>query len=232
MFLDPDKSLTVFSSKGKLVQCDNALAASLNGALSIGCAAKDGTVLVSFKNASRLFVKNHYHKVFKVCPTIGVTYSGLQPDFRIQFSLALKICQDYFDVYNRFPYLDVFISEFSLSVQEHTQKSGLRPFGTFLIFAGETHNGPCCYQIDSSGSFRIVDNIASGFGYEEANKFVSRRKELLDDNIVNCLKALCEFTGKEIHSEDVSIGVFRESTHSFDVYNREDIQEVFDSIKS
>lgn len=232
MFLNPDKSLTLFSSKGKLVQCDNALTAALNGALSIGCASSDGTVLVSFKNASHLIVREKYNKVFMVCPSIGVTYSGLQPDFRVQLALAQRICQEYYDVYERFPYVDVFIAEFSLCVQDHTQKSGLRPLGTFLIFAGETRDGPCCYQIDPSGSFRIVNNVAAGEGYDEANKFIERRRELLDDNIVNCLYALKQFTGKEVGPSDVSMGVFYASKHLFKVFDEEAIQEVFDSIKT
>lgn len=232
MFLNPDKVVTMFSSKGKLEQCDNALVAALNGSLSIGCAAKNGTVLVSFKNVSPLFVKNQCHKVFRVCPSVGVTYSGLQPDFYVQLSLAVQICQDYFDVYSRFPYLDVFISEFSLCVQEHTQKGGLRPFGTFLIFAGETASGSCCYQMDPSGNYRIVDKIASGVGYVDANKFIERRRELLDDNVINCVKALCNFTGKDVHTEDVSIGVFQAETHLFTVYDQSAVQEVFDIIEN
>lgn len=231
MFLNPDKSLTIFSSQGKLVQCDNALKAALNGTLSVGCSAADGCVIVSFKNVSDLFVKERYHKVFTVCPSIGVTYSGLQPDFRMQLELAQRICQEYYDVYERFPFLDTFISEFSLCIQEQTQRSGLRPVGTFLIFVGETRHGPCCYQIDPSGSFQMVEVAASGLGYEEARVFVERRREQLDDNIVNCLTALREFTGRELGPADVSIGVFSAKTQRFVAYDTEAIKEVFDSIK-
>jgi 20S proteasome subunit alpha 2 len=230
MFLDPDKSLNVFSSKGNLVQCDNALKAALNGALTIGVACQNGSVLISYKNVSSLVVKEKYHKVFTVCPTIGVTYSGLQPDFRVQLSISQRICQDYFDIYQCFPKLDVFISEFSLHIQEYTQKGGYRPFGTFLIFSGLSKNGPACYQIDPSGSFKMVDYVAAGNSYEQARQFIEKRRESksCDDNIVNCLKALIEFAGKEIHACDVSMGVF---TDKFKVYSEEDIQEVFDSIK-
>lgn len=231
MFLDPDKSFTVFSSRGKLVQCDNALTAALNSALSIGCSAEDGTVIVSFKNISPLLVKKKYHKVVPVCPSIGVTYSGLQPDFRVQLALAQRIAQDYFDVYSRFPSIDVFIAEFSLSIQEYTQRSALRPFGTFLIFAGASKSGPCCYQMDPSGSFQMVRTTAGGAGYDEANKFMQRRRELVDDNIVNALTALREYTGKELGPEDVSIGVFRAGTGLFTVYDEGAIQEVFDSLR-
>lgn len=232
MFLNPEKSLNLFSSKGKLTQCDNALTASMNSALSIGCASDDGVVLVSVKHLSSLLVKSQYHKVFSVCPTIGVTYSGLQPDFRAQLDVAQKICQDYYDIYEKYPTLDVFINEFCLSVQEYSQKGGFRPFGTFLIFCGETKNGPCCCQMDCSGSFKEASVVTSGKGFEDAKKFLERRREKLDDNIVNSIFALRDFNGREMTSSDVSIGVFRLSTHSFTVYNEEQVQEVFDSIKN
>ncbi|ELA42521.1 uncharacterized protein VICG_00273 [Vittaforma corneae ATCC 50505] len=196
MFLDPEKSLNLFSSKGKLTQCDNALKAALNSALSLGCSSNDGAVIMSCKSLSSLVDKKNYHKVFQVCPSIGVTYSGLQPDFRAQLVVAQRICQDYFDVYWRFPYLDVFINEFCLSVQEFSQKGGLRPFGTFLIFCGETKNGPCCYQMDPSGSFKQVELVTAGKNYEEAIKFLEKRRENLDDNIVNGVNVLKEFEGR------------------------------------
>lgn len=230
MFLDPDKSLNVFSSEGKLVQCENALKAAVNSALSIGCSSEDGCVIMSFKNLSSLVDKKNFHKVFTVCPSIGVTYSGLQPDFRAQLGVAQRICQDYYDVYRRFPFLDVFMNEFSLSVQEFSQKGGLRPFGTFLIFCGETRDGPCCYQMDPSGSFKKVRLTASGKEFEGATRFIERRIEKLDDNLVNCFLAIKEFVGKEIEPCDVSVGVFK--TNVFKCYNEEEVKEVFDSVQN
>ncbi|KAM0680365.1 hypothetical protein GINT2_001423 [Glugoides intestinalis] len=232
MFLDPEKSLNLFSSKGKLTQCDNALKAALNSALCLGCAAPDGAVLISSKNLGPLVDKANYHKVFQVCPSIGVTYSGLQPDFRAQLSVAQRICQNYYDVYQKFPYLDVFINEFCLNVQEYSQKGGFRPFGTFLIFTGQTKYGPTCYQMDPSGSFKKVDVVAAGKEYEDARKFVERRKESLDDNIVNGVAALWDFSRADVTPLDISIGVFSKKTGLFKVYNVEDVKEVFDSLKN
>lgn len=231
MFLDPDKSLNLFSSKGKLTQCENALKAALNSSLSLGCSSSDGCVLMSYKNVIPLVDKENYHKVFTVCPTIGVTYSGLQPDFRAQLEVAQKICQDYYDVYEKYPYLDVFMNEFSLSVQEFSQKGGLRPFGTFLIFCGHIHEKkmPCVYQMDPSGSFRMVDIATSGKEYDTAKKFLEKRKEMLDDNIVNSLITVKENVGKELEYLDVSVGVFRNGV--FVVYSADQVKEIFDSLK-
>jgi len=231
MFLNSDKPFSVFSNKGKLQQCDNALKAALSSSVCIGASSKDGCVLMSYKNLGKLFVKEKYHKIFYVCPSIGLTYSGLQPDFRVQLSIAQKICQEYFDVFERFPYLDTFINEFSLATQEFTQKSRFRPFGTFLIFAGTTVNGPCLYQVDPSGSFKTVEVIAGGVEYDKARKFVERRLSGLDDNIATCFHALREYSGATINPKDISVGVFLSKTGEFKVYDIEDIREIFESIE-
>lgn len=228
MFLDPDKALSVFSSSGDLIQCDNALKAASNSALAIGASSSDGCVLLSFKNVPSLVEKTKYNKVFYVCPSIGVTYAGLQPDFRAQLNIAQDICQDYFDVYGKYPTMESFIAEFSLDVQEHSQKQGLRPFGTLMIFCGMGRNGPKCYQIDSTGSFTPLNTTAIGSGSERVIEFMNRRHSLLDDNIVNGLTALLENAGRELSVEDVSIGVLRNGL--FTVYDYDGISEVFDSI--
>ncbi|CAG2101131.1 unnamed protein product [Medioppia subpectinata] len=45
-----DKPFSVFSNKGKLQQCDNALRAALSSSICIGASSKDGCVLMSYKN--------------------------------------------------------------------------------------------------------------------------------------------------------------------------------------
>ncbi|KAI5153175.1 20S proteasome subunit alpha 2, partial [Enteropsectra breve] len=143
---------------------------------------------------------------------------------------AQVLCQDYFDVYNTFPLLDTFISNFSLDIQEFTQSSGLRPFGTFLMFCGLSKNGPAVYTLDPSGSFSTPPIAASGQGYESARGFLSRRQELLDDNIVNAVLALQNYCGKVVEHNDVSIGVYEKSKSAFRVYSPEDVKEIFESM--
>ncbi|EOB12524.1 Proteasome subunit alpha type-2 [Nosema bombycis CQ1] len=228
MNFDSEKQLTVFSSEGRLSQCDNALKAASNGSTSVGACSKDGCVLVSFKDTPPLVIKEEYSKIYSVCDTIGCTYSGLQPDFRIQLEIGVRICEDYYDVYGRYPDLDVFVSNFSGEVQEYTIKKGFRPFGTLLIFTGEVNGIPFLYQVDPSGSYQIKEVTAIGKDYNEVEKYVSRRKEMLDDNISNCLESIREYAGREIKVEDVDIGVMKKG--GFKVFNKEEVQEIFDSI--
>ncbi|AFM98855.1 type-2 proteasome subunit alpha [Encephalitozoon hellem] len=225
-----EKPVTLFSSEGNLGQCDNALRAAVNGSLSIGASAADGAVLMSFKDVPSLVIKEEVRKVFKICDTIGCTYSGLQPDCRLQVNIGCQIAEEYYDVYGRYPDVDVFISHFSSVVQEYTQKSGYRPFGTLMIFAGPVKGVPRLYQVDPSGSYQTADVCTSGTGYSEAKKFIKRRLESLDDNIVNCVSSMREFAGKEVGPEDIDIGVYYKTKNVFKTFTLGEVREVFDSL--
>ncbi|KAL6120351.1 hypothetical protein NUSPORA_02931 [Nucleospora cyclopteri] len=226
MLLNPDKPFSVFSNKGKLSQCDNALTAALNASLSVGMSSKEGTVLMSHKKLPALAVKHEYNKVFSVCESIGMTYSGLQPDFRKQLAMAQLICQEYFDVYNKYPSLDVFVEEFSLTLQENSQKGGKRPYGTFLLVCGAIRNISSLYQVDPSGSFKKVQSVSAGAEYEAARSFLSKRMGVLDDNITTCYNCIKEHSGMEIKGEDISVGVFKEG--KFKVYSLSEINEIIE----
>ncbi|AFN83574.1 proteasome subunit alpha type-2-A [Encephalitozoon romaleae SJ-2008] len=225
-----EKPVTLFSSEGNLGQCDNALRAAANGSLSIGASAADGVVLMSFRDVPPLVIKEEVKKVFKICDTIGCTYSGLQPDCRIQVNIGCQIAEEYYDVYGRYPDVDVFTAHFSSVVQEYTQKSGYRPFGTLMIFAGPVKGVPRLYQVDPSGSYQTADVCTSGIGYSEAKKFIKRRLESLDDNMVNCVSSMREFAGKEVHPEDIDIGVYYKTKNVFKTFTLDEVKEVFDSL--
>lgn len=230
MNFDLERPLTVFSSEGKLGQCDNALQAATNGSLSISVSSANGGVLISFKDVSTLVEKNKLKKVFNICDTIGCTYSGLQADSRIQINLACRIAEEYYEVYGRYPDVDVFVAHFSSIVQEYTQKGGYRPFGTLMFFTGPKKGVPAVYQVDPSGSYQTLEVCTGGKNYSEAKKFVSRRLEDLDDNITTCVNAVRDFAGREITAEDVDIGVYYLDKNIFKVFSLEEVQEVFDSL--
>lgn len=235
MNFEKDRSLTLFSSEGKIKQCDYALVAAINGSLSVGACSADGVVLASLKKLSPLVDRNSVFKVQNVCDTIGMTYAGLQPDFRIMFVKAVNLVEDYKEVYGNYPFVDVFVTEFSQIIQEHTQKGGFRPFGVLLLVCGPVHSKeghqPAIYQMDPSGSFISVKSGAIGKDYAQSVKYIENRLEMLDDNIVTCLNAIRENSGAQVNEEDVDIGIFRKKSGEFTVLNNIQIQEIFDSLK-
>jgi 20S proteasome subunit alpha 2 len=169
--------------------------------------------------------------VFNICDTVGCTYSGLQADSRVQVNMGNQIAEEYYDVYGRYPDVDVFVTRFSSVVQEYTQKGGYRPFGTLMLFAGTSKGRPALYQVDPSGSYRSADTCSIGKEYAQANNFMQRRLQGLDDNIANCVNAMREFAGREIGPEDVDIGVYYRDRHQFRVFSLSEVREQFESSK-
>ncbi|KAH9385754.1 20S proteasome subunit alpha 2 [Nematocida major] len=225
-------STTTFSSKGVLVQCEKALAAAKNGALSLGIQAANGTVLASLKKRpSPLVVSSRVQKVHKVCDSIISTYSGLSADFRAALEIAREIADDFLKVYGKYPPLETFVREFSKSIQEKTQKAGLRPIGCVCLFAGAEERAGL-YHIDPSGSIKSARTFAVGRFFRECAQFLERRcsEEIeINDAVVIAALAMREFTETAISEEDVDIcTVTSEGIHA---HSQEEIREIFRSMQ-
>lgn len=225
-----DQSLTVFSSEGNLKQCDNALQAALNGVLSVGMRSEDGVVIASLKTLPPLIERNRVYKVLNVCDSIGMTYSGLQSDFRIIHNKAVKFVYDYKDVYGRFPNIKFFVTNFSRVIQEYTQKNNMRPFGNLIIFAGIQNDDVFMFQVDPYGSFEQVDVAVIGKFHLEAKGYLEKRMEGIDDNIVSVVNSLKEYAGVELKPDDLDIGVLYKKNRNFVVLNSQERSEIFESI--
>lgn len=226
MNFDIDFNLTTFTSEGKLAQCDNACAAADRGMLSLGCTSTDGVVLASLKLFSKLVNISKIYKVTKICDTIGITYSGLSPDFRVLYDKACALAESYLEIYGRYPYVDIFVNNLSRSIQEYTMKGGRRPYGIMLLIAGYKKDVACLYRMEPTGSFEQVQLAAIGKESENARKFLKSRREMLDDNIVTVVKAAQEFSDVTIGFQEVDIGVLRNG--KFEVMKSGGVKEIFE----
>ncbi|KAI5172280.1 20S proteasome subunit alpha 2 [Nematocida sp. LUAm3] len=246
-------SITTFSSKGALSQCERALTAATKGASSVGIRAVNGVVLASIKKVPSILVeKERVKKVFKVCESIICTFSGLSGDFRLALETAREIAIDYYKVYGKYPYIDLFIKEFSKVIQEKTQKGGLRPIGYIALFGGfapikkevevdeENHvlikelekekMQPLLYQIDPSGSIKCIFSSGIGKYYKETTQFLSKRStpeiEIVDAATVSLL-SLNEYSEVSLTEHDVDLCILTEDAIKF--YSPKETKEVIDS---
>ena len=77
-----DYSLTTFGESGELTQVRHALTAVGNGETTVGIRAKNGVVIAAEKKLSSILAdEESIHKIEKLCEYLGVTYSGIGPDF-------------------------------------------------------------------------------------------------------------------------------------------------------
>ncbi len=93
-------SLTTFGESGELTQVRHALTAVANGETVVGIRAKNGIVIAAEKKLSSVLVdESSVHKVDKLCDYMGVSYSGIGPDFSAVLLKARKDVAKYHATY-------------------------------------------------------------------------------------------------------------------------------------
>ena len=117
------------------------------------CAATNGVVIASEKKVPSVLVDpSTVEKTGMLSSNVGVTYSGMGPDFRVLLNKGRKAAQAYYLVYKDVIPVTLLARELAAVMQEFTQSGGVRPFGVSLLVAGYDDQGPQLYQVTVGGS--------------------------------------------------------------------------------
>ena len=145
--------LTFTNYSGKLVQIEYALNAVRQGVTAIGIKCGNGVVLATERKANSPLIRNDTNiKVEYITPNIGMTYSGMGPDFRVLVDRARKLAHtNYKRIYNEYPPVKIMVQEIAKVMQESTQSGGIRPFGVSLLVGG--------YDESNEGNFNYIKLI-------------------------------------------------------------------------
>ena len=233
-----DYSLTTFGQSGELTQVSNALAAVGRGETTVGVRAKNGIVIAAEKKLTSILVdETSYHKVDRLSDYMGVTYSGIGPDFH---QIVLKARKDIQTYHAR--YMDR-MSPFMLCknvadlFQNYTQSGGVRPFGIGLIVGGyDEEQGPQIFQIEASGTFYCWKATALGKGASEARTFLEKvYTDDMDigDAVHTAIKALKNVFEGEMTSKNIEVGVIKtaDPTKAFHVLTQEEIADLLKEVE-
>lgn len=223
-----EHTTTVFSSEGKLQHCDKALSATLKGNLSIGINASDGCILASLRPNDKLIDRSKVTKIVPISSNLGITYSGIQPDFRVLTNKLLKMVEGYNMVYGKM-YVETFVNKLSREIQEFTQTGNMRPLGLLLLVCGTSFdNTTKLFSLDPSGSFQEVFCGGIGKNYSESVKYMERRTESFEDNLNTAVCTLKEYSGYELGVDAVQIGVLKDG--QFKILNDDEVKDIFDNL--
>ena len=95
-----DYSLTTFGESGELTQVRHAMTAVGNGETIVGIRAKNGIVIAAEKKLPSILIdESSIHKIDKLSDYMGVSYSGIGPDFQAVLLKARKDVQQYHKIY-------------------------------------------------------------------------------------------------------------------------------------
>ncbi len=180
-----DRTSTMFSPDGRLLQVEYAKKTIRQGSTAIGMVCKEGVLLITDKRvANKLVVGESVEKLFQVDGHIGATISGFVSDGRILIERARIKAQQHRVTYDE----PIDILELVRSIcdmkQWFTQVGGARPFGVSILFGGVDEDGePKLFATEPSGIFFQYKAVAVGEGEVEVNGMLS--KEYKDGIVLN-----------------------------------------------
>ncbi|MBI2669342.1 archaeal proteasome endopeptidase complex subunit alpha [Candidatus Woesearchaeota archaeon] len=137
-----DRSITMFSPDGRLLQVEYAKKTVKQGSTAIGITYKDGVMLVADKRiTSKLMVPEAIEKMFKIDDHLAATAAGIISDARVLVDRAQLRAQQHAVTYDTKIDILSIVKEICDLKQICTQSGGLRPFGVSMLVGGVDNDG-------------------------------------------------------------------------------------------
>ena len=202
-----DRTATMFSPDGHLLQVEYAEKTVRLGSSSIGLNCKDGVVIVSDRRINdKLIMPESANKVFEIDDHIIASAAGILSDARILVDKARVIAQQHKVTYDSPVDSEEIIREIANTKQMFTQYGGARPYGVAVLVAGVDNQGPRIFSSDITGNYFSYTSFAIGEN-DEKIKEVLRMKYNKNLNIEGGIKlALAIF--KDILGKNFSLDRF------------------------
>lgn len=199
-----DRTITVFSPDGRLLQVEYAKKAVSHGALGIGIIYKDGILLVSDRRITeKLMIAESVHKISQIDETIGASFAGYTSDARVLVKKCRVFAQQHKLTYGENTDVEGVVKFVSDMEQAYTQYGGIRPFGISFLFSGSDKKGLHLFETDPSGIYTEYKARAIGMGATEANKLLD--KKYRDGMKLEDAKAIALEIFKEILEKEFSL---------------------------
>jgi len=161
-----DRTSTMFSPDGRLLQVEYAKKTVSQGTTAIGMVCRDGVLLVADKRVTEsLVVPSSVEKVFQIDDHIGSAAAGILSDGRVLIERARLLAQQHKVTYDTPVEVITLVKEICDIKQSFTQFGGARPFGVSLLFIGADEGRRSLFVTDPTGIF--VEYKATAIGEAE-----------------------------------------------------------------
>src|SRR3989344_4136752 len=132
-----DRSATMFSPDGHILQEEYAEKTVRLGTASIGIRCENGVVIVSDKGEKdSLIISDSADKIYEIDEHIMSSAAVILSDARLLVNHVRIIAQQHRVTYDNSIDIESIIREISDIMQQYTQHPGIRPFGVSLLIAG------------------------------------------------------------------------------------------------
>ncbi len=224
-----DRSATMFSPDGHLLQVEYAEKTVRLGSASIGLVCKDGVLIIADRRVrDKLISPESANRVFEIDEHIVATIAGILSDARILVEQAQILSQQ-----NRVTYgspIDP-ISVMRMIAdkkQMFTQYGGARPFGVSVLLGGVNKGKAHLYTSDVTGNFFAYKANAIGENDEKIKEILRRDfKEgmMVEDGIKFTLKIFKDVLGKNFALERFDVGIIKLDKEKLERLHGDDLKK-------
>jgi proteasome alpha subunit len=172
-----DRSITMFSPDGRLLQVEYAKKTVKQGSTALGIACKDGVVLLTDKRiTSKLMIPEAIEKMFQIDDHIASTAAGLIADARVLVDRVQLKAQQHSVTYDSKIDILTVVKDLCDLKQICTQSAGLRPFGVSMLVGGVEDDGTIkLFVTEPYGLYFQYKAIAIGEGEGEVMAFLNKK---------------------------------------------------------
>jgi len=161
-----DRTATMFSPDGHLLQVEYAEKTVRLGSASIGMVCSDGVFIAADKRiVDKLIEKRSTNKIYEIDEHIIASTAGITSDARILIEKSQLLSQQHRVTYDSPIEPELVVKEIANTKQMFTQYGGARPFAVSLMFAGLNDKKPELYVSDVTGSY--FSYYASAIGEDD-----------------------------------------------------------------
>ncbi len=229
-----DRSITMFSPDGRLLQVEYAKKTVKQGPTAMGIACKDGVVFVTDKRiASKLVVPEAIEKMFKIDDHVGATAAGLIADARILVDRSQLRAQQHSVTFDSKIDVISIVKEMADLMQICTQSAGLRPFGVSMIVGGVEEDGSVkLFLTEPYGLYWQYKAVAIGEGEMEVEAILEKRYKptmSVNEGLKLGLESMKDFLKENFNVERVDAAFIRVKEKRFTKLSNEEIKEAMKS---
>ncbi len=158
-----DRTATMFSPEGHLLQVEYAEKTVRLGSSSIGMVCTDGVFIIADKRTEdKLIVKESANKVHEIDSHIIASVAGITSDARVLIERAQVLAQQHRITYDSPVEPESIIKDISNIKQQFTQYGGARPFGVSILLAGINGKKPELFTSDVTGNYFVYHTNSIG----------------------------------------------------------------------
>ena len=202
-----DRTATMFSPEGHLLQVEYAEKTVRLGSSSIGLVCANGVFIIAdIRVEDKLVVKESASKIHEIDSHVIASAAGITSDARVLIEKVRVLAQQHRITYDSPIEPELVIKEIANLQQQFTQYGGARPFGVSFMSVGINGTKPELFTSDITGNY--FSYLANAIGEDDDKvKEILREKYKQDLTIKEGVKLALEIFEK-IQGEKFDINRF------------------------